>query len=149
MAQKDKELGFLITKTFKEYFEENERKWNGIMKGLKDYIDTMRKQREYLLCKFKPSSTLDFKKVMQCKDVSLENLIEHKTMIEKMIGEYYNLEDKHFSENFKRRHFEKEVYEIIPNWDRMRCSDRVKRDLADIDTSTIEEQLKFTDEYKK
>jgi hypothetical protein len=75
------------------------------MKGLMDYIDKMRREREYLLCKFKPSSHIDLKKILSCKDLTLENLIEHKTVIEKMIGEYYELEDRHFSENFKRKYF--------------------------------------------
>lgn len=44
-------------KTFKQYFEENEKKWVEIINGLKTYVDKIRKEKENLLCKFKPSAT--------------------------------------------------------------------------------------------
>jgi hypothetical protein len=70
-------------------------------------------------------------------------------LIEKIIGEYYDLEDKHFNENFKRKYFEKETHEILYDFDRIRCSDSIKKNLAEIDTKIIEENLKFSDEYRK
>jgi hypothetical protein len=65
----------LLTKIFKEYFEENERKWVEILKGVQDYIEKLRKERDYFLCKFKPSAQMDLKKILSNKDITLENLI--------------------------------------------------------------------------
>lgn len=64
--------------------------WNEIIKGLKEYIEKMRNEREYLLGKFKQTGPLDAKEVLKQNDVTLENLIEHKAVIEKLIGDFYD-----------------------------------------------------------
>jgi len=69
-------------------------------------------------------------------------------LIERLIGEYYDLEDKHFNENFKRRFFEREVNDILYDWDKIRCSESIKKSLELIDPKIIEENLKFLDEYR-
>ena len=65
-----------------------------------------------------------------------------------MIGEYYDLEDRHFSENFKRKYFEKEVYNLMYDWDKIRMSDRAKEAILEIDPKVIYESLIFNDEYR-
>ena len=59
------------------------------------------------------------------------------------------MEDRHYNENFKRKYFEKEVYDLIYDWDKIRYSDQVKQNLKDVDTDVIIENLKCSDEYKK
>lgn len=79
----------------------------------------------------------------------MENLIQHKDVIEKLIGDYYDQEDRHYNENFKRKYFEKEVYDLMYDWDKIRISDKVKKNLMEVDTATIVDNLKFSDDYKK
>jgi hypothetical protein len=54
VASKEKELGFLIMKLFKQFYTENENKWMQIVGRLTDYIDQIRKDKEFLLGKFRP-----------------------------------------------------------------------------------------------
>ena len=63
----------------------------------------------------------------------MENLIQHKVAIEELVGEYYDLQDRHWSENAKRKYFEKEVNSILYQWDKIRYSDKVKADIESID----------------
>ena len=66
-----------------------------------------------------------------------------------MIGEYYDLEDRHFSDGVKRKYFQKEVYGLLYEWDNIRFSDKVKQDIEEVDPKLIAENLSFTDEYRK
>ena len=74
-------------KVFKEYFELNEQKWLEVLKGLKEYIDKLRRERELLLGKFKSMNQIDTKAILKQKELTMENLVQHKALIEKLIGE--------------------------------------------------------------
>jgi len=126
VSGKQKELGYLLMLLFKRYNEESERKWQSVMKGLKEYIDKLKNEREYLLCKFNYSAQMNLKETLENKELTEENLIEHKTLIEKIIGEFYDIEDRHFTENYKRKYFEKEVYDTMWEWDKLRVSKHLK-----------------------
>ena len=85
-SSKDKELGYLMMKTFSQYFKENEKKWAHIVNGLKDYIDKLKRERESLLCKFKPEKDdtviVNMRQILKDHDLSTENLVQHNVIIE-------------------------------------------------------------------
>lgn len=126
-------MGLLMMSTFTEYFKVNELKWVEIVQGLKEFIDTLKNERVFLLSKLKPFGTRNVQDILSNKDLSLENLIEHKTIIEKLIGEKFEIEDRHYDEQSKRKYFEKEVHALIHDWDSIRYSDRVKTSIMEVD----------------
>ena len=45
----NKDLGFMLLKVFKQYFEQNERVWLGLIHKCKTAIDTLKQDRDILL----------------------------------------------------------------------------------------------------
>jgi hypothetical protein len=57
-----------------------------IVGGLRDYIEQIRKDKEFLLGKFRAGAGVSVgisgsKQVIQNEEVTFENLVEHKTLI--------------------------------------------------------------------
>ena len=84
-----KDRGYLLLKLFKKYFEENEKKWQSILRELKEVIHTLKNDRDLLLSKYEdmPPET---KSVLDNNELSHLNLIEHKHLIKRLIGALYS-----------------------------------------------------------
>jgi hypothetical protein len=154
VASKEKELGFLIMKLFKQFFRENETKWMQTVGGLRDYIEQIRKDKEFLLGKFKASPGVSVgihcaKQVVQNEEVSYENLVSHKALINQIIGEYFNLEDESFHETFRLKNLTQQTNDLIVGWDSIRSSEKVKQSIMEISPKTIMDTLLISDEYRK
>lgn len=63
------------------------------MKGFTLVIDKMKNERDYFLSKFKPFGAKHTSDLLSNPDLTLENLIQHKTLIEKLLGELKDKED--------------------------------------------------------
>jgi hypothetical protein len=78
----------------------------------------------------------------------MENLVEHKALINQIIGEYFNLEDENFHESIRIKNFTKETNDLLLGWDSIRTSDKVKQSIMEISPKTIMDTLMLSDEYR-
>eukprot|EP00347_Sterkiella_histriomuscorum_P015818 403355569 len=157
VSQKDKELGYLIMKSFSSYFTKNEKKWLSIFENQTSYIQKLKNDVDLLIGlstnqeqgAFKATAnSKQIRSLLDNKALNEQNLIDHKIMIQKLIGEYHKLEDEHYHQSMKQKYFDKDINQLLYDWDQIRISEQVKKAIDEVDPLLIVENLKFTDEYK-
>ena len=74
-----------ILKLFKDYFNENEKSWFKIFETYFKIIENLKYEIELLTFQFF-KDTHEIDGIMKDKSISLNNLIEHKRIISKLIG---------------------------------------------------------------
>jgi len=85
VSLQNKELGMEILKLFKDYFNENEKSWFKIFETYFKIIENLKYEIELLTFQFF-KDTHEIDGIMKDKSISLNNLIEHKRIISKLIG---------------------------------------------------------------
>ena len=136
-----------MLKIFKMYFKENEQKWTDVIRKLKDTIDKLKADREFLLGKYfgMPENT---ESVLNNMDVTEANLMEHKILIQKLIGAVHAEEDRRTIVELEKKHFRDQVDQWIWQWDRIRPSRELRERIEQIDPNRIIDTHRTSDDFK-
>jgi hypothetical protein len=152
-----KEKGKLFLKLFKKYFEEQERHWFKMLSDLQEVIETLKQDREYLLCKFIDKSDKvvdtaflkeDILGVLNDEGVNDSNLIEHKRVIKQLIGFINREEDERYLVGLEKKNVEKDVKDIIYSWDLIRANLDFKERIKKVNVDKIREDFNCMDEVR-
>ena len=119
----NKDLGFMLLKVFKQYFEQNEQVWLGLIHKCKTAIDTLKTDRKILMTAHDMPD--DLEDLLQNDKLTKENLMAHKQMIKKLVGKVHDAEDRSFISQLEKKHIDEEVRSWIWEWDRIRISSKV------------------------
>ncbi|CDW84007.1 UNKNOWN [Stylonychia lemnae] len=131
-------IGFLMLKLVKQFLLINEEQWIKRIKKLKNQIQRLHNDRDFLLAKAtKPLQTLDLKKVVTNDKVDAENLAEHKRVINQMVGLLHKVEDEKYFQDFKLKYAEQDIKDWMYEWDKIKIYEDLKLQVQNIDPLPI------------
>lgn len=109
---------------FKGLFKESETKWIEILCRIIKQVKKIKNERDLLLAKFfnKDETTT----ITSNFEITRDNLIAHKQLIERIVGQYYNEESERHIAIIQRDSLEKEIKKWIPCWDQIKIDDELK-----------------------
>ena len=81
-----------MLKLFRSYFEENEKQWLATTIGLRNQIQSLKSDRDFLLSKV-PSSSDNIASLMDNFELTESNLASHKKAIVQVLGALHREED--------------------------------------------------------
>jgi len=87
----------------------------------------------------------DIKNIIESKEVTNENLIEHKRLILELIGFVNREEDDKYLMSLEKKNLEKDVKDIIYNWDLVRSNFGFKERILSVNTQKIKEDFNLMD----
>jgi hypothetical protein len=96
-------------------------------------IAKLQNERDFLLCKFDHQQALNVRSLLENKDLSLENLVSHKAVIEQLLGKYFDMQDLQSQDAFKKKYFDKEYERLLYDHERIRISPNINAKLERID----------------
>ena len=126
-----RDKGRLFLKLFKKYFDEQEKNWLSIIKELCINIEKIKLERSFILNKFvdKRSNLLDnyflkdhLQDTLHSKEITQDNIFKHKRIINELIGFINREEDERYLIEVQMKNLEKDVKDIIYNWDLIRSN---------------------------
>ena len=118
------------------------------------YINSLKTDRNFLLNKFIDKTDQlvngtfikdDVKNIIESKEVTNENLIEHKRLILELIGFVNREEDDKYLMSLEKKNLEKDVKDIIYNWDLVRSNLSFKERIQSVNTQKIKEDFNLMD----
>ena len=142
----NKDLGYMLLKVFKKYFEENEKVWLGLVNKCKTVIDILKADRDILMKSHDLPPNLD--KFLENNEVTEENLMKHKQMIKELIGRVHEEEDKSVISELEKKHIDDEVRSWIYDWDRIRISHKLKQRIDQLEPSKLLQTHMMNDDHK-
>lgn len=83
--------------------------------------------------------------IIESKEVTDENLIEHKRLILELIGFVNREEDDRYLMSLEKRNLERDVKDIIYNWDLVRSNIGFKERIKTVNTQKIKEDFNLMD----
>ena len=114
----NKEKGRLLLKMFREYFNKNEEKWFKVVNGLVDQLLKQKAELAYLLAQ-NLTGIDDVETILTNNEVSVENLAEHKRLLNQVIGAYNNEETKRIDAENKIKYVNGMASKWIYDWERI------------------------------
>ena len=133
-----KERGYLLLKIFRKYFDETEKQWMGVIRGLALQIQSLRHDRDSLLSKYlfpedEEEALRHQRRVLDNTNESRENLIEHKHLVKTMMGRANMLQDENVRLKAELDSLRKDVNAFLYDFESMRGSSTLKERLLSID----------------
>ncbi len=108
----------MLLKTFRKISEESEKKWFGAISRLTRYALKLRSDVDLLLGRF--FSPEDLCTVTQNDELSKENLVEHKRLIQVLAGAVHTQESLRVEAEARTKLLEQEVGRWLLDWQIMR-----------------------------
>ena len=142
----NKDLGYMLLKVFKKYFEENEKVWLNLIGKCKNVIDILKTDRDILLKSHDLPQSLD--SFLENNELTEENLMKHKQMIKELIGRVHEEEDKSVISELEKKHIDDEVRSWIYDWDRIRISHKLKQRIDQLEPSKLLQTHMMNDDHK-
>jgi len=116
----------LALKLFREYFLENEKKWFSILNSFFLLMERFKIENEFLSAQYLKSEKDDISKIIKNYELSLENLLQHKHLLNKLIG-LLNREQTDRINILNKKNLQlKEFSSYIKNWEIIRKSPILK-----------------------
>ena len=116
----NKEKGYMMLKIFRKVMEESEKKWFKVIENLTKYSLKLKADVEFLLGKF--FSKPDIQTVMENNNPSMENLAEHKRLLQISVGAFFSQESQRIEAEKKTSLLEEEVNRWVLDWSSIRKS---------------------------
>eukprot|EP01022_Parablepharisma_sp_SALTPOND_P002435 TRINITY_DN109_c0_g4_i1.p2 TRINITY_DN109_c0_g4~~TRINITY_DN109_c0_g4_i1.p2 ORF type:complete len:402 (+),score=42.85 TRINITY_DN109_c0_g4_i1:1171-2376(+) len=145
---KDKEKGYLMLKIFRKYQEAAEQNWFRVITQLVNYTLKLKHEVEYLLAQYFTTPE-DVSRIMENSALSIENLAEHKRLINLCVGAYYSKESQLISLEKEKQALENDVKKWIYDWDIIRNSTLLSDRLRMIDENSVKSRAANHTEFRR
>lgn len=113
-------------------------------------IETLKSDREFILDKYVDKSNKlisntivkdDMVRLLENREVTEDNLIEHKRLIKETIGFMNKEEDEKYLMELEKKNFESDVKSIFYGWDLVRSNIEFKERIKQINVEKIKEDF--------
>mmetsp|Transcript_12499 Transcript_12499/g.12265 ORF Transcript_12499/g.12265 Transcript_12499/m.12265 type:complete len:106 (-) Transcript_12499:770-1087(-) len=90
----------------------------------------------------------DLSQTLEDQTISPENLIEHKRLITQLIGCVNREEDERYLVELEKKNVEKDVRDIVHQWDLIRANIEFKERIKKVNVEKIKEGFNVMDEIR-
>lgn len=111
-----------MLKIFRKYQEHSEKRWFRVIEQLVRYTIKLKNEVEYLLSRFFTVPE-DVDRIMNCSELTAENLAEHKRLLNLSLGAFYAQEAQRISLETEKRLLEQDINKWVKRWDEIRSND--------------------------